>query len=83
MFSNWQQIRTQDLEIKRLSTIVIKYETFTNSDNRKWKPEVLETGQSFFIIIKTNLDYLMLWAKLEFRQLYYQLFLQKWCRIIQ
>ena len=34
-------LKTQDLEIKRLSTIV----DALKSDNRKYKPEVLESGQ--------------------------------------
>ena len=37
-------IKTQDQEIRRLSTIVSRHEAALKSDNRKLKPEVLEMG---------------------------------------
>ena len=44
-----EMVRTQDEEIKRLSTIVKRHDAALNSDNRKCKPEVLESGQSSII----------------------------------
>ena len=36
-------VKAQDQEIRRLSAVV---EAALNSDNRKWKQEVLEDGQN-------------------------------------
>ena len=39
-------VNAQDQEIRRLSAVV---EAALNSDNRKWKQEVLDDGQSCII----------------------------------
>ena len=44
------EIRTQGQEIRQLSTVVIRHEDALISDNWKWKPEVLQNGQSCIIL---------------------------------
>ena len=48
-------MKSQDTEIERLSAIVNRHEVVVNSNNRRWKPEVLESGQYHNYKIKNTI----------------------------